>query len=47
MDGIQVPAVNDADGNGKPDSQDAQEALDAAEDLVQKQRKPRRLQKMH
>ncbi|MFX0599304.1 hypothetical protein ABEL48_20625 [Escherichia coli] len=36
VDGIQVPAVNDADGNGKPDSQDAQEALDAAEDLVAK-----------
>ncbi|MGX6270401.1 GA-like domain-containing protein, partial [Escherichia coli] len=33
VDGIQVPAVNDTDGNGKPDSQDAQEALDAAEDL--------------
>ncbi|MCD4236518.1 hypothetical protein KX530_26745 [Escherichia coli] len=32
----QVPAVNDTDGNGKPDSQDAQEALDAAEDLVAK-----------
>ncbi|WP_432762457.1 GA-like domain-containing protein, partial [Escherichia coli] len=36
VDGIQVPAVNDTDGNGKPDSQDAQEALDAAEDLVAK-----------
>ncbi|ENB5482854.1 hypothetical protein ABH162_004545 [Escherichia coli] len=32
----QVPAVNDTDGNGKPDSQGAQEALDAAEDLVAK-----------
>ncbi|OII83877.1 hypothetical protein BHF00_00555 (plasmid) [Escherichia coli] len=32
VDGITVPAVNDQDGNGKPDDQDA--ALKQAQDLV-------------
>ncbi len=36
VDGIQVPAVNDADGNGKPDSQDQQEAFNNAKAHLEK-----------
>ena len=36
LDGIKVPAVNDQDGNGKPDDQDAQEAFENAKVHVEK-----------
>ncbi|HCQ0025691.1 GA-like domain-containing protein [Escherichia coli] len=36
VDGITVPAVNDQDGNGKPDDQDAQEAFENAKVHVEK-----------
>ncbi|OII83786.1 hypothetical protein BHF00_00010 (plasmid) [Escherichia coli] len=44
VDGITVPAVNDQDGNGKPDDQDA--ALKQAQDLVRRRKASRRKQKM-